>query len=56
MAPYPVNLPLQLQHEVEQYAMRQGVSPDQFILWAIAEKVEKRLKREFTVNSYCFVQ
>jgi uncharacterized protein (DUF433 family) len=39
MAPYPVNLPLQLQREVEQCAMRQGVSLDQFILWAITEKV-----------------
>lgn len=39
MSLYSVNLPLQLQHEVEQCATRQGVSLDQFVLWAITEKV-----------------
>lgn len=39
MASYPVNLPLQLQEEVEKCAMRQGIPLEQFILWAVAEKV-----------------
>jgi uncharacterized protein (DUF433 family) len=39
MASYSVNLPLQLQEEVEKCAMSQGIPPDQFILWAVAEKV-----------------
>jgi len=36
---YSVNLPLQLQQEAEQWAASQGVPLDQFILWAVAEKV-----------------
>ena len=39
MASYSVNLPLQLQQAVEQCAKNQGISLDQFILWAITEKV-----------------
>lgn len=39
MARYPVNLPVQLKQEAEQWAARQGVSLNQFILWAVAEKV-----------------
>lgn len=39
MASYSVNLPLQLQEEVEKCAMGQGIPLDQFILWAVAEKV-----------------
>ena len=39
MVSYSVNLPLQLQQEVEQCARSQGIPLDQFILWAIAEKV-----------------
>ncbi|WP_414575851.1 DUF433 domain-containing protein [Anabaena sp. CCY 9402-a] len=39
MASYSVNLPVQLQQEVEQWANNQGISLDQFILWAVAEKV-----------------
>ncbi len=39
MASYSVNLPLQLQEEVEKCALGQGISLDQFILWAVAEKV-----------------
>lgn len=39
MARYPLNLPQQLKQEAEAWAQRQGVSFNQFILWATAEKV-----------------
>jgi uncharacterized protein (DUF433 family) len=39
MARYPLNLPAQLKHEAERWAADQGVSLNQFILWAVAEKV-----------------
>lgn len=39
MARYPLNLPQQLKQEAEAWAQRQGVSLNQFILWATAEKV-----------------
>ena len=39
MARYPLNLPQQLKQEAENWAQRQGVSLNQFILWATAEKV-----------------
>ncbi len=39
MARYPLNLPLQLKQEVERLAAEQGVSLNQFILWAVSEKV-----------------
>ncbi len=39
MARYPLNLPATLKEEAEQYAARQGVSLNQFILWAVSEKV-----------------
>ncbi len=39
MASYSVNLPLQLQQQVEQCAKRQGIPLDEFILWAVTEKV-----------------
>ena len=39
MARYPLNLPEQLKREAEQWATRQGVSLNQFIMWAVAEKV-----------------
>lgn len=39
MARYPLNLPQQLKQEAEEWAQRQGVSLNQFILWATAEKV-----------------
>lgn len=39
MARYPLNLPTQLKEEAEQYAVEQGVSLNQFILWAVSEKV-----------------
>ncbi len=39
MARYPLNLPARLKHEAERWASNQGVSLNQFILWAVAEKV-----------------
>ena len=39
MVRYPLNLPTQLKREAEQRAAGQGVSLNQFILWAVAEKV-----------------
>ena len=39
MARYPLNLPLQLKREAEEWARQQGISLNQFILWATAEKV-----------------
>ncbi|HET89635.1 MAG TPA: DUF433 domain-containing protein [Chloroflexi bacterium] len=39
MARYPLNLPLELKREAEQWATVQGVSLNQFIMWAVAEKV-----------------
>jgi len=39
MARYPLNLPEQLKREAEQWANNQGVSLNQFIMWAVAEKV-----------------
>ena len=39
MARYPLNLPQQLKQEAEVLAQQQGVSLNQFILWATAEKV-----------------
>lgn len=39
MARYPLNLPIELKQEAEQWADRQGVSFNQFVLWAVAEKV-----------------
>lgn len=34
-----MQLPPQLQHEVEKWATIQGIAPEDFILWAVAEKV-----------------
>lgn len=39
MARYALNLPAQLKQEAEAWASQQGVSLNQFILWAVAEKV-----------------
>jgi uncharacterized protein (DUF433 family) len=39
MSHYPVNLPVQLKQEAEKWAAAQNVSFDQFIIWAVAEKV-----------------
>lgn len=39
MPRYPLNLPAELKREAEDLATRQGVSLNQFINWAVAEKV-----------------
>ena len=39
MARYPLNLPVQLKKEAEEWAASQGVSLNQFIMWSVAEKV-----------------
>ncbi len=39
MSRYPLNLPAILKQEAEDLANRQGISLNQFILWAVAEKV-----------------
>jgi uncharacterized protein (DUF433 family) len=36
---YSLNLPLQLKQQAESWARQQGVSLNQFILWAVSEKV-----------------
>ncbi len=46
MASNPIRLPLQLQQEAEQWAANQGIPLEQFILWAVAEKVTA-LKSQF---------
>lgn len=46
MASNPIHLPLQLQQEAEQWAANQGIPLEQFILWAVAEKVTA-LKSQF---------
>jgi uncharacterized protein (DUF433 family) len=38
MARYTLNLPVQLKRDAEMWAAQQGVSLNQFILWAVAEK------------------
>jgi uncharacterized protein (DUF433 family) len=39
MTRYSLNLPLDLKKEAEEWAARQQVSLNKFILWAVAEKV-----------------
>lgn len=39
MARYSLNLPEQLKRDAETWASNQGVSLNQFILWAVAERV-----------------
>lgn len=39
MARYPLNLPAELKAEAEKWAANQGVSLNQFIMWAVAERV-----------------
>ncbi|MBN1139313.1 MAG: DUF433 domain-containing protein [Anaerolineae bacterium] len=39
MGRYPLSLPAQLKQEAETLAAAQGVSLNQFIMWAVAEKV-----------------
>lgn len=39
MTRYALNLPANLKREAEEWAARQGVSLNQFIMWSVAEKV-----------------
>ncbi len=39
MSRYPLNLPTQLKQEAKTLATQQGISFNQFVLWAVAEKV-----------------
>jgi len=39
MSRYSLNLPMALKQDAEQWASQQGVSLNQFIVWAVAEKV-----------------
>ena len=39
MARYSLNLPADLKRQAEEHAIRQGVSLNQFLMWAVAEKV-----------------
>jgi uncharacterized protein (DUF433 family) len=39
MARYPLNLPAELKRAAEEWAATQGVSLNQFIMWAVAERV-----------------
>ena len=39
MARYPLSLPTQLKQDAENLAASQGISLNQFVLWAVAEKV-----------------
>jgi uncharacterized protein (DUF433 family) len=39
MSRYALSLPVQLKKEAEEWAARQGISLNQFILWAVAEKL-----------------
>ena len=51
MARYSLNLPAQLKREAERWANKQGVSLNQFIMWAVAEKVGA-LKQELDDPEY----
>ena len=39
MSRYPLSLPTDLKQDAERFAAEQGISLNQFILWAVAEKV-----------------
>jgi uncharacterized protein (DUF433 family) len=51
MAEYSLNLPSQLQQDAQKWAENQGVSLDEFILWAVAEKVGA-LKEQFNEQTF----
>ena len=51
MGRYALNLPIQLKREAEQLATEQGVSLNQFILWAVSEKVGS-LKQQLDDPAY----
>lgn len=39
MARYALRLPTQLKQDTERWAERQGISLNQFVMWAVAEKI-----------------
>ncbi len=39
MSRYALNLPVSLKQDAEEWASRQGVSLNQFIMWSVADKV-----------------
>ena len=51
MARYPLNLPEELKREVQEAAAQQGVSFNQFVMWAVADKVAT-LRRELEDPRY----
>ena len=51
MTAYALNLPDRLKQEIEQLAQSQGISLDQFVLWAVTEKVGT-LKASFSLIAY----
>ena len=51
MTSHILNLPDRLKQEVEQLAQSQGISLDQFVLWAVTEKVGT-LKASFSLIAY----
>jgi len=51
MTAYALNLPEYLKQEVEQLAQSQGISLEQFVLWAVTEKVGT-LKASFSAIAY----
>lgn len=56
MARYPLSIPTQLKRDAKRFADEQGVSLNQFILWALAEKVGELdallTAQEFPLISY----
>lgn len=51
MARYPLNLPEELKREVHEVAAQQGVSFNQFVMWAVADKVAT-LRRDLEDPEY----
>lgn len=51
MGRYALSLPVQLKRDAEQLATEQGISLNQFILWAVAEKVGS-LKQQLDDPAY----
>ncbi len=46
-----MNLPQQLQQDATQFAQQQGISLEQFVLWAVAEKVGA-LKQQTNLQTF----
>ncbi len=51
MTQYSLNLPPKLQQEAEKYATDQGITLDNLIIWAIAEKIGS-LKQNLDDNNF----